>query len=169
MSDTATERAHLGEVHEVRAHFADSERMQDAISRLSVAGFDRADISLPDPVDLGPDSGAQAADTEEDARQARTVHTSGVASAAAIAAAGITVATGGAALPAAAAAIAAGGLLGGATWAASSAANADTQADRDAKAASGLLVLSVRAPTPAKRAEAETLLRQAGGTDIEVS
>jgi hypothetical protein len=157
-------------LHEVRARFDSSERMQDAAGRLALAGFDRADLSLPEP-DAGqtPESGAKELDSEEDARQARTLHTSGVGAAAALAAAGITVATGGAALPAVAAAVIVGGVAGGATFAVSTAANAGEQADRDARAAQGMLLVSARAPTEAKREEAAAILLEAGGMDIEIT
>lgn len=156
-------------LHEVRAHFDDSARLQDAVGKLSLAGFDRADLSVPtsDPTAAAtPETSARPADTEEDARQARTVHTSTGAAIAAMAAAGVTLATGGAAAPAVAAAIAAGGLTGGGIFAISSAANADEQNTRDVDAAAGRLVLSVRAPTRARQEEAESILRAAGGTDV---
>jgi hypothetical protein len=163
----------VNKVHEVRATFSSSDSMQDAISRLTMAGFDRADLSLPEaapPVERStPESGADVADTDEDARQARTVHTSTGAAAAAIAAAGVTAATGGAALPVVAAALAAGGLVGGGIFAASSAANNAEQQVRDDRAASGTLILAVRATTQEMRDKAEALLRAAGGTDCRIS
>jgi hypothetical protein len=161
------------EVHEVRANFSDSDKMQDAISRLTMAGFDRADLSLPEahpPIERStPESGAEAADTDEDARQARTLHTSTGAAVAAMAAAGITAATGGAALPVAAAAVVAGSLVGGGIFAASSAANDAEQHERDNRAESGTLILAVRATTREMRDKAEALLRAAGGTDCRIS
>ena len=107
-------------------------------------------------------------DTEEDARQARTLHTSGAAAAAGMAAAGVVIATGGAAAPAVAAAVVGGGLAGGIAYALTSVSNEDEQIDREQKAAHGALILSVRAPNAEKRAEAESILRAAGGTDLEV-
>ncbi|MGE0226146.1 MAG: hypothetical protein AB7F35_13955 [Acetobacteraceae bacterium] len=162
-----------GKVHEVSATFRSSDEMQHAISQLNLHGFDRADLSLPEP-DPPPDrdtpeAGAMEPDTEEDARQARVLHTSTAASMAALAAAGITVATGGAAAPAIAAAALAGGAAGGATYAASSAANSHEQEVREDRAAAGELILSARAPTPEKRNEAEAILRSAGGTNIQTS
>jgi hypothetical protein len=108
-------------------------------------------------------------DTEEDARQARTLHTSGAAAAAALAAAGVVIGTGGAAVPAVAAAVVGGGLAGGAAYALSSVANEDEQLDRESKAASGTLILSVRAMTAAKRDEAAAILRDNGATAVEAS
>lgn len=153
-------------LHQVTAHFSDSDRLQEAVSQLSMAGFDRADLAIPSGGGATPESSARPADTDEDARQARTMHTSTGASIAAMAAAGITIATGGAAAPAIAAAVAAGGLAGGGIFAISSAANSGEQDIRDQEAANGSLMLSVRAPTPQRQEQAETILRSAGGTDV---
>jgi hypothetical protein len=162
----------IGEFHEVRAIFAHPEALQDAVDRLEISGFDRADLSLPEampPAERAtPEAGARPVDTDEDARQARTLHTSGAATVAALAAAGVVIATGGAAAPAVAAAVVGGGVVGGAVYALSSAANEDEQMDRERKAASGTLILSVRAMTPERRAEAEAILRSSGGTAVEM-
>ncbi len=150
--------------------FPSADLVQNAIECLMVSGFDRADLSLPNsPSASGgptPDSGARPADTEAHARQARTLHTSGAATAAALAAAGITIGTGGAAAPAAAA-VAAGAAAGGATYAASTAANDAEQQHRDADAAQGVLALSVRVASPAKLSQADAIMRAAGATRIE--
>lgn len=156
---------------EVRGSFSSPEHMQDAIQRLSVSGFDRADLSVPEvgaPRERStPESGAMEADKEDDARQARTMHTSTAAAAAALAGAGVTVATGGAAAPAVAAAVAAGAAVGGATYAASTVANNQEQRELDERASTGRLILSVRAPTEEKRFTAEAIMRNAGAADIE--
>jgi hypothetical protein len=156
---------------EVRATFASSDQMQDAISRLSLSGFDRADLSLPSPGLVHgtetPETGTKPASTEADARQARTLGASTAAAAAALAAAGITIATGGAAAPAVAAAVVAGGAAGGSVFAIHGTSDHMEQEDRDNRAASGNLVLAVRATTDTKRAEAEAILRTAGATNIE--
>lgn len=161
----------VGDVVLMRGSFASAEQMHEAIEHLLVSGFDRADLSVPNSPSpsaaAAPDSGARPADTEEDARQARTLHTSGVATVAALAAAGITIGTGGAAAPAIAAAVAAGAAAGGATYAVSSAANESEQEHREIDAAHGALFLSVRAPGPAKQADAEAIMRAAGATRIE--
>jgi hypothetical protein len=158
----------IADVVTIRGTFPSADMVQDAIERLMVSGFDRADLSLPNsPSPSGsaaPDSGARPADTEQDARQARTLHTSGVAAAAALAAAGITIGTGGAMAPAVAAAVAAGAAAGGATYAASTAANDAEQQHRDVDAAQGVLTLSVRVPSPAKLARADAIMRAAGAT-----
>lgn len=170
---TATKGPVIGELHEVRGVFASSEQMQEAVERLSASGFDRADLSVPDvaaPVTRStPESGAMPADTADDARQARTLHTSTAAAVAALAGAGVTVATGGAAAPAVAAAVAAGAAAGGATYAVSSAANDQEQAELDLRASVGRLILSVRAPTAAKRSAAEAILRGSGAADLQIS
>lgn len=158
-------------LREVRAAFASPDQMQDAVSRLSVSGFDRADLSLPSPgLTDGtetPEAGTKPASTESDARQARTLGASTAGAAAALAAAGVTVATGGAAAPAVAAAVVAGGAAGGSVFAVHGAADLMEQKDRDDRAASGDLVLAVRTPTEAKRTEAEAILRAAGATSIK--
>src|SRR5580704_10625377 len=93
----------IGEAHEARAHFTDPAAMQAAVAQLQMSGFDRADLSLPEampPVERGtPEAGAKPVDTEEDARQARTLHTSGAAAVMGMAAAGVVIASGGAAAP----------------------------------------------------------------------
>jgi general stress protein YciG len=158
-------------LHEIHATFANANQMQDAVSKLSMSGFDRADLSLPSPEHVEgmatPEAGAKPASTEADARQSRTLGASTAGAAAALAAAGITVATGGAAAPAIAAAALAGGAAGGSVFAVHGAANKAEQIDRDDKAASGNLVLSVRTASEAKRSEAESILRTAGATAIE--
>jgi hypothetical protein len=170
---TAQRGPAIGGLHEVRGTFSSSEQMQEAIQRLSASGFDRADLSVPEadaPATRStPESGAMPADKEDDAQQARTLHTSTAAAVAALAGAGVTVATGGAAAPAVAVALAAGAAAGGLTYAVSSAANNQEQAELDARASMGQLILSVRAPSAAKRSEAEAILRGSGATDLQVS
>jgi hypothetical protein len=161
----------IGALHEVRARFRDPDAMERAIEQLEISGFDRADLSLPEVppprVRATPDYGARAPSDEADARQARTLHTSGAAAAAGMAAAGVVIATGGAAVPAVAAALVGGGLAGGAAYALSSAANRGEQEDRERKAASGMLILSVHAVSEEKRREAGAILLAAGGMDAE--
>jgi len=174
MSDVihANQGPPIGTLHEVRASFSSPDAMQNAVSQLELSGFDRADLSLPEVMpaarDATPEAGAKPVDTDEDARQARTLHTSGAAAAAGMAAAGVVIATGGAAAPAVAAAVLGGGLAGGAAWALSSVASQSEQEDRAVKAAAGTLVLSVRTPDAHKRAEAEAILRSTGGMGIGV-
>lgn len=161
----------VADVVTMRGTFPSAEMMQNAIERLMVSGFDRADLSVPNALSTSGasarDSGARSARTEEDARQARTLHTSGAAAVAALAAAGMTIGTGGAIAPAVVAAAAAGAAAGGATYAARTAANNAEQKHRDVDAAQGALVLSVRAPASAKRSQAEVIMHAAGATRIE--
>lgn len=155
-----------------RATFASPDQMQDAVSKLAMSGFDRADMSLPTENVASGHGGSLAeaskpASTEEDARQARILGASTAGSAAALAAAGITIATGGAAAPAVAAAVLAGGAVGGATFAVHEAADKNEQHTREAQAAAGDLVLTVHAKTPEKQQEAASILRDAGATNVE--
>ncbi len=167
-----SENPTIGALHEVRATFNDPDAMQAAVARLELSGFDRADLSLPEALapseHATPEAGAKAVDTEEDARQTRTLHTGGAAAAVGMAAAGVVIASGGAAAPAVAAAVMGAGAAGGIAYLLASASNEGEQEDRQRKAASGLLVLSVRAPNAEKRAEVEMILRAAGGTELEV-
>jgi hypothetical protein len=59
--------------------------MQEAVARLEMAGFDRADLSLseamPPAERATPEAGARPVDTEEDAQQTRTLSTGGAAAA----------------------------------------------------------------------------------------
>ncbi len=92
----------LGEtVEEVQGIFPSDAALQDALGRLRMVGFDHADLSLPttNPTasEATPDQGAANPLTEDDTRQARTLGTSMAGTIGAIAAAGATVATGGAA------------------------------------------------------------------------
>lgn len=168
MNDQADTGASL---RELRATFANADQMQAAVSKLSMSGFDRADLSLPSPGLIEgtetPEAGTKPAATDADARQARTLGASTAATAAALAAAGITVATGGAAAPAIAAAVVAGGAAGGSVFAAHDIADHMEQDDRDTRAAHGDLVLAVRITSAAKRSKAEAILQAAGATGIE--
>ncbi len=160
-----------GDVRELRATFASPDQMQNAVSKLSVSGFDRADLSVPTQPPGSENStletGSQPASTQEDAQQLRTLGASTAATVAALAAAGVTVASGGAAIPVIAAAAAAGGVAGGGVFAIHGAANNAEQHSRDERAAAGTLMLTVRTQTAAKRTEAEAILQAAGATQIE--
>jgi hypothetical protein len=172
MADVADEMHNvpIESLHEVRARFANADAMDKAVAALEMAGFDRADLSLPmaapSLAEDTPDAGARPADTEEDARQARTLHTSAAASLAGMAAAGVVIASGGAAAPAVAAAAVGAGLAGGAAFGLTSTANRDEQVERDQQAAGGELILSVHARTAGKREQAQAILREAGGTEL---
>jgi len=169
MTDAAGDISHL---REVRARFDNPDQMQDAANKLTLSGFDRADLSLPSDGrsldEATPDAAAKPASTEADARQARTLGTSTAGAAAALAAAGVVIATGGAAAPAVAAAVVAGGAAAGATLVATGAATGAEQQEREALAATDHLVLSVRARDAAKQSQATAVLRAAGATSIEI-
>jgi len=160
----------IGTLHEVDAVFDDSDRMDAAVNRLLLSGFERADLSVPEPnppVERStPESSADPAYTEDDAVAARTLHTSGVASATGMLAAGIVVATGGAALPAFAAALGAAALAGGATFGVAKLSDAQEQNTRDVRAAEGRLLLAVRTTDAAQRAEAEAIMRDCGAIEV---
>jgi hypothetical protein len=174
MSPDNSEQRHspaiAGEIAEVQGIFPSDAALQDAIARLALAGFDRADLSLPQASptasDATPEAGAATPDTDVDQRQARTLESSGAAAIGAMAAAGITVATGGAALAAAGAAVAVGAAAGGLVAAARSVAK-DAQHDgREESAAVGQLVLSARVTDTARQAAAEAAMRAAGATQV---
>ncbi len=170
--DTSNPTAGLpASVHEIRGTFASDAAMQDAIAKLTLAGFDRADFSLPtshQPANMNtPSEGAENPTTDTDMRQMRTMGTSMAGTAGAFAAAGAVVATGGLAAVAIAAAAAVGA---GAALTANAAGNAadESQAEtRNEAAARGELVLAVNANTPSRLEAAERILREGGATGIE--
>lgn len=158
-------------VTELHAVFSDDAALQDAVGRLGQAGFDRADLSLPDirpdaPQAL-PEGGAEAVTTETDMRQARTLGTGLTASAAGMAAAGAVIATGGAAAVAIGAAAAAGLGAGALSDAVGKAAEGSGRAARSQSAARGELVLSIRASDPSRQQVARHLAEAAGAVRVE--
>ena len=177
MSDTETRTATPGPpiaetVMELRGFFPGDAAVQDAIGRLAMAGFDRADLSLPVPAppsQATPDQGAEEPHTEDDDRQTRALHASLAGSAAALLAAGVVIGTGGAAAPAVAAAVAAGAAAGGIAHTASRGADEAQHEEREAAAARGELVLAVRVADPLKQADAEAAMRAAGATRVELA
>ncbi len=159
-------------VHEVRGSFSSEAALEDAIARLTSAGFDRADLSLPTahltPRQMTPEQGADDPNTADDKRQIRTLQTSLAGSVGAIAAAGAVIATGGAALPAVIAAAAVGIGAGGLANAASTAGSDIQSEDRAAAAERGELILSVRINDAAGEMRASAELHAAGATDVSV-
>jgi hypothetical protein len=174
MSDARTDSAEPGPplaptVQEVRGFFTSDAALQDAIGRLTLAGFDRAELSLPAPVaanEATPEQGAGDPHTENDDRQMRTLHASMAGTGAALLAAGVVAATGGAAAPAVAAAAAAGLAAGGIAHMASRGADAVQHEQREDAAAHGELVLAARVTDNIRRGEAETAMRAAGATRV---
>jgi hypothetical protein len=176
MSDTPSAPGDPGpqlseSIQEMQGVFPSDSALQDAISRLTTAGFDRADLSIQDAASEGaeatPEQGAQNPTSEDDSRQARTLHTSLAASVGAMAAAGAVVATGGAAAPAVAAAAAGGLGLGGAMQGVTQATETARHQNREEAAAQGALILSVRLQRPDQRQTAEAAMKDAGATSVQ--
>jgi len=157
-------------VQEVQGVFPSEAAMEAAMSKLTLAGFDRAALSLPHtrpaPGMATPELGADAPVTDTDMRQARTMGTSMAGTIGAFAAAGAVVATGGAAAVAAVAAVAVGAGAALTANAAGNAADAAQSESRAEAAAAGTLVLSVAAPDAAKQSLAEQIMRSAGATKV---
>ena len=168
-SDTGTAQGPKFEagVTELVAMFPNDAALEDAVSRLTLAGFDRADLSLPvtqpGAGETTPETGAAPVYTDTDRRQARTLATSTAASAAAIGAAGLTAATGGAAAAVIAAAAIGGGAVAAAVNAIGQGSEGIVQANHDMAGEAGELRLSVRIASPERLAVAERALREAGG------
>jgi len=158
-------------IHEVQGIFASDAALQDAIGRLTRAGFDRAAISLPAanpaPADATPSAGAANPTTEDDMRQTRTLQSSMAATAAALVGAGVTIATGGAAAVAAVAAVGLGAAAGGGVAAAHLAVDHAQSHGRDVAAEAGELVLSAAAPSPAEVDKARAAMQAAGAIRVE--
>jgi hypothetical protein len=151
--------------------FASEAAMQAAVAKLTLAGFDRAALSLPvanpNPGQLTPEQGAGAVGTDTDTRQMRTLLSSTAGASGAMIGAAITLATGGAALPAVAAAAGGAALLGGGAAAATSAVGDSQKQARDQAAADGNLVLAVHAASPERAERAEAALHAAGAVRVE--
>lgn len=157
-------------IQEVQGIFPSDAALQDAVGRLTRAGFDRAAISLPaarpHPDDATPSAGAENPTTEDDVRQTRTLQSSMAATAAAFVGAGVTIATGGAALPAVAAAVGMGAAAGGAVAGANVAVDAAATDRRRAQAEAGELVLSATAHDPDAVLKATAAMQAAGATRV---
>lgn len=174
MSETSGTKAgpgHEAAVHEVQGMFPDDPTMQDALSQLTLAGYDRADFSLPEEQAANevatPNESAEPATDDADKRQLRTMGTSMAGYAGAVAVAGATLATGGAAGLAVAAAAAVGIGTGAAANAAGQAAdNAQIEA-RNQRGREGRLILAVRTTTPEQVEQVKDLMQQAGATKTE--
>ena len=157
-------------IQEVQGVFPSEATLEAAIAQLTLAGFDRAALSLPTthptPGTATPEMGASTPVTDTDVRQTRTMGTSMAGTIGAFAAAGAVIATGGAAAVAgvAAAAIGAGAAL--TANAAGNVADAVQTENRAEAAAAGTLVLSVATPTPAQQTSAEQIMRAAGATKV---
>jgi hypothetical protein len=158
-------------IEEVQGIFASDAALQDAVGRLTRAGFDRAALSLPaaspSVAEATPNAGAENPNTEDDVRQLRTLGSSTAGIVGAAIGAGLTVASGGAALPAFAAAAGLGLVTGGGVFAASTAAGDAQHEARDDAAAVGELVLAVNLRAPTDAAKAEAAMRDSGAVRVE--
>lgn len=157
-------------IAEVQGVFPSDAALQDALSKLTLAGFDRADFSLPDadplPGQATPNQGAADPNTDVDTSQVRNMTTGMTGLVGAYAAAAATIATGGAAAVAIGAAAAVGVGAGAVAHAVNRGAESAQHDEREAHARAGTLILSVRAPTEACQQEAATLMRDAGATKV---
>jgi hypothetical protein len=158
-------------LREVQAVFGSDAQLQEGISKLTLAGFDRAEISLPHAQPMAqnatPEAGADTPMTEEDNAQMRTIHTSMAGTVGALAAAGVTVATGGAAAVVIGAAVAVGAGAGAIAHGLSHAADTVQHEEREDQAKKGELVLSVLARDEAHERMAIDALRDAGALRVE--
>lgn len=174
MSGTGDAKAGPGlgaAVHEVQGTFPDDATMQGALSQLTLAGYDRADFSLPEDQPAGepatPNETAEPPTDDVDKRQLRTMGASMAGYAGAVAAAGATLATGGAAGLAVAAAAAIGVGTGATANAAGNAAdNAQVEA-RNQRGREGRLILAVRTTTSDQVNQVTGLMQQAGASKTE--
>lgn len=156
------------DVQELQASFPNDAALQTAIGELELAGFDHADLSLPDaeaPVDT-PDS-AEAATDHVDRGQLRTMASGMAGTAAGMVAAGVIVATGGLAAPVVAA-VGGASALGtiAVTSGASAAKDAADAKTRDELGAAGKLILAVRIRSADWREKALNVFQAAGATAI---
>jgi hypothetical protein len=157
-------------IQEVQGIFPTDAALQDAVGRLTRAGFDRAALALPaanpHPSNATPSAGAENPNTDDDVRQIRTLQSSMAATAAAMVGAGVTIATGGAALAAGAVAVGLGAAAGGAVSAAQIAGDSAHGDAHDRAAAAGQLVLSAAAPNPDAALKATQAMQAAGATRV---
>ena len=155
----------------IEGTFLTDEALQDAISRLELNGFDRADISISEPSaeqpSGSPEQNVTNPNTDADTRQSRTLHTSLAASVGAMAAAGAVVASGGAAIPAIAAAVAGGVGLGVAMQGVTQATDKLQHQERTEAAAKGRLGLSVRLQHANQEGLALAAMRDAGAVQVD--
>ncbi len=160
-----------GNVREVQGLLPDEGTLQQATQALLTGGFDRGDLSLPDP-DRTPEQPTQMQNTgsvvgEQDAPQMRTAlsSTAGVA-AALVGGAVASVATGGAMLPVAAGAVASALGAGGLTHLGFQGAADRREAGNDAKGASGKLILAAVVRDAERERAATEILQKAGATEV---
>lgn len=158
-SDSATSTA-TGRPREVFGLFHDREHLEGAAYKLQSVGFNRATLSVAYDRDLDavPDPGSrEAITTGTDQRNLRALGTGLAGAVAALAAAGITVMTGGAA----AAAFGVAALAGG-----GAAAGVHALGGGQDSADEGHVILIARATTPQLEAAATRTLQDAGADKV---
>ena len=157
-------------IEEVQGRFPSNAAMQEAVSQLTLAGWDRAELSLPKPHAPGsaetPTEGADSVTSEVDKRQLRTMGTGMAGYLGAAAAAGATIATGGAAGVAIAAAAAVGAGAAAAASVGTTAVEDSDTTELDRLAAAGQLVLAVRAADEEQAQKAMEIMKGAGATQV---
>lgn len=173
MSDTGDTKqgpSLAASVAEVQGVFPNDDTMQDALSQLGLAGYDRSDFSLPEEQDARqvgtPTEGAENPTDDVDKAQLRTLGTSMAGYAGAVAVAGAVLATGGAAALAVGGAAAVGAGTAGLANATGQAADQATINERNRRGESGTLVLAVRTRTPAQAQQVTDILHKAGATQV---
>jgi hypothetical protein len=162
-----------GPIDHVVGVFPTEASLEDAASRLTLDGFNRASLSRP-PAHVPPEEAPGRLDAApvlnaDDRQQARTLGTSMSGAVAGMTAAGLAVATGGTAVVAAVAALGVGGVAAAATAVVQQGAQASAAEDDRASAELGHLTLSVAVTSPAQRRQAEAAMQAAGATDIMTS
>ena len=159
-----------GTVREVQGRLPDEGTLQQAIQALLTGGFDRGDLSLPDP-EAAEATTTQATGNpadEHDTRQARTLANSTIGIAAALITGTVaSVATGGAAIPVAAAAVGAAAGAGGLTHLGFQKAADKREAGHDAQAAKGTLILAAIVRDDEHERKATAILQEMGATHVE--
>lgn len=165
MAEQMTSPPLADSVRELQGVFPSESALRNAVARLTQAGFDRAELSVPSGV---PGMDAAPPQTEVDQRQARTLGTSMAASSGAMVGAGLAAAAGIAAAPVAAAAIAGGLAAGALAGVAASGAKSAEDATEQQRAAAGELILTVRLRDQTRQLDAERAFREAGATRWEV-
>lgn len=170
-TDPAQGPSHTTTVHEVQGFFPNDAAMQAALGELTLAGYDRADFSLPEDqaafASGTPTEGADNPTDSVDKAQLRTLGTGMAGYLGAVAVAGATIATGGAAglAIAGAAAVGAGGAV--AAEAVGQAADKAQVASRDQKGAEGKLILAVRVTSTEQADQVVGLMQKSGATRAE--
>ena len=159
-----------GSVREVQGLLPDEGTLQQAIQALLTGGFDRGDLSLPEPQSSHPTTtqGTESPADEHDTRQARTLLNSTVGVAAALIGGAVaSVVTGGAAIPVAAVAVGAAAGAGGATQLGFQNSADKREAGHDAQGAGGTLILAAIVRDAEHEQKATAILQQAGATKVE--